>query len=115
MNIVDQVYMLLIYVWSEVDKVAMSAGLTAFVVAVLRMRKHGKVIISEALLCGVFACIAITAITFIGMMLGVPPDNIIAQGGGSLIAGAIGWYGTERTVGYVEDKMGGSKDVEEDH
>lgn len=117
MSIVDWVYACLIYVWSELDKVALGAGLTAVVVAVLRMRKYGKVVWSEALLCGVFATIAITGATFLIALLGIPPDGwvyALANGGSTVLAGFIGWYGTERTVGYVESKVKGDKDGQED-
>ena len=113
MNIVDWFYACLIYVWSEVDKVAIGAGLTAVVVAVLRMRKQGKVVWSEALLCGVFATIAITGATFLIALLGIPPDgwvHALANGGSTVLAGFIGWYGTDRTVNYVENKIGDNKD-----
>lgn len=109
MNIVDWIYACLIYVWSELDRVALGAGLTAIVVAVLRMRKYGKVLWSEALLCGVFATIAITGASFLITILGIPPDgllNDIAQGGKHILAGFIGWYGTDRTMSYIENRIG---------
>lgn len=103
MNIVDQVYMALIYVWSELDKMVVGMGLTAYIVAVLKgERKH-----REALLCGVFAMIAGTALTLVATFFGIAPDNFAVSGGGSLVAGAIGWYGTVRTVDKIEDKLGG--------
>lgn len=106
MNIVDQVYIALVYIWSELDKMVVGMGLTAYIVAVLKgERKH-----REALLCGVFAMIAGTALTLVATFLGLAPDNFAVSGGGSLVAGAIGWYGTVRTVDKIEDKFGGSKD-----
>ena len=108
MNIVDQVYMLLIYVWSEVDKMVIGMGLTAYIVAVLKGERRHR----EALLCGVFAMIAGTALTLIATFLGMQPDNFMVSGGGSLVAGAIGWYGTDRTVSKIEDKIGVSDDTD---
>lgn len=113
MNIVDWIYACLIYVWSEIDKVAIGAGLTAFVVALLRMRKIGKINWSEAMLCGVLGTIAITGLQFLLVIIGVPPDGwlaLVATGGSTVIGTAIGWYGSDRTVGFIEDKAGGSKD-----
>lgn len=113
MNIVDQVYMALIYVWSELDKAAVTAGIISVVVALLRMRKRGKVVWSEALLCGVFATIAIVGMQFIVAVLGIPVDGWVAtvtQGGSTVIGAGIGWYGTDRTVGYVENKLGGKNE-----
>lgn len=119
MNIVDWFYTVLIYVWSELNKVALSASTAAIVVAVLRMRKHGKVLWSEALLCGVFATIAIIGLQFILAILGLPSDgwvNTVADGGSTVIGAGIGWYGTERTVEFLEDKVGGrdEQDTERD-
>lgn len=105
---VDQFYMALVYVWSELDKLVLGMGVTAYTVAVLKgERKH-----REALLCGVFAMIAGTALTLIASIMGFQPDNFAVSGGGSLIAGAIGWYGTVRTVDKIEDKLGGKDDTD---
>lgn len=117
MNIVDWFYAVLIYVWSELDKVALSASASAIVVAVLRMRKHGKVLWSEALLCGVFATIAIVGLQFILAILGLPSDgwvSTVAHGGSTVIGAGIGWYGTERTVEFLENKVGGRDGQEDD-
>lgn len=113
MNIVDQVYMALVYVWTELDKAAFSAGVIALVVAVLRMRKRGKVVWSEALLCGVFATIAIVGMQFILQIIGVPADgwlSTVTNGGATVVGAGIGWYGTDRSVGFIEDKIKGDKD-----
>lgn len=119
MNIVDWFYAVLIYVWSELNKVALSASTAAIVVAVLRMRKHGKVLWSEALLCGVFATIAIVGLQFILAILGLQSDGLVrtvADGGSTVIGAGIGWYGTERTVEFLENKVGGcdEQDTERD-
>lgn len=117
MNIVDWFYAVLIYVWSELDKVAVSASTSAIIVAVLRMRKHGKVLWSEALLCGVFATIAIVGLQFILAILGLPSDGWVqhvVDGGSTVIGAGIGWYGTERTVRFLEDKVGGSDEQKAD-
>lgn len=112
MSIVDWIYACLIYVWSELDKASLGAGITAFIVAVLRMRKYGKVVWGEALLCGVFASIAITGATFVIMVLGIPADgwvNSLATGGANVVAGFIGWYGTDKTINFAESKFKGEQ------
>lgn len=116
MSIVDWFYACLIYVWSELDKAAITAGVISVVVASLRMRKRGKVVWSEALLCGVFATIAIVGMQFIVSLLGIPADgwvSTVTQGGSTVIGGAIGWYGTDRTVEFAENKLGGSDGTDE--
>ena len=115
MNIVDWFYAVLIYVWSELDKAAATAGVISVVVALLRMRKRGKVVWSEALLCGVFATIAIVGIQFIVAVLGIPADGwvgTVTHGGSTVIGAAIGWYGTDRTVEYVENKLGDKNETD---
>ena len=110
MNIVDQVYIALLYVWSELDKAAVTAGIISVVVAILRMRKRGKVVWSEALLCGVFATIAIVGLQFIVAVIGIHADGWVAtatHGGSTVIGAGIGWYGTDRTVEFLENKVGG--------
>lgn len=106
----DQVYAALIYLWSELDKSAFTAGVIAIVVALLRMRKRGKILWSEALLCGVFATIAIVGVQFLLQIIGIPSDgwlSSITNGGSTIIGAAIGWYGTDKTVSFIEDKVTG--------
>ena len=109
MYYVDQIYVGLIYVWSQLDKAVLGAAATAIVVAVLRMKRLGKIKWAEAMLCGVFAAIAVAGASFIIALMGIPPDgllNDIAQGGKHVLAGFIGWYGTDRTMSYVENRIG---------
>lgn len=105
---IEQVYVALALWWAELDKLPLLSGITAMVVASLKMRSQGQIQWSEALLCGVFAVIATVSLGFIGAILGfdVQPEA------SSAIAGAIGWYGTARTVKFVEDKVSrrGGKD-----
>lgn len=106
---VDQFYAVLIYLWSELDKIALGAGITAYTVSTLRGGRRQR----ESLLCGVFAVIAIASISFIASLVGIPSDGIVNQvvtGGSSFIGGAIGWYGTNTTVKYLEGKVGGKDD-----
>ena len=72
------------------------------VVATLRMRStEGRVVWSEALLCGVFAMLATLCLGFINTML-VMEIPLEASSG---IGGAIGWYGTTRTLQFLESKV----------
>ena len=103
MNIIDQVYVALIAWWSEFDKLPLMSGITAMIVASLKMRSQGKIVWSEALLCGVFAAIATVCLSFLSAMIGFD----IPVEASSAVAGAIGWYGTVRSVAFVENKMGG--------
>ena len=118
MNIVDQIYVGLVYSWTQLDKVILGAAVTAFVVAVLRMKKLGKVKWAEATLCSIFAAITVAGASFIISILGIPADGLLselAKGGSHVLAGFIGWYGTDRTIGYIEDKMKGETNVKEDN
>lgn len=110
MNIIDQVYVVLIYVWSGLDKMVVGAVLTSMIVAILRMKKAGKFSWAEALLCGVFCGIALMGLSFLGSLTGIAVPAALSASAAPVIAGAIGWYGTEKTVRYVENKIGGSND-----
>jgi len=95
-----------IYAWSHLDKTIVSAMLTAVIVAVLRMKKAGRLSWAEAILCGVFCGIALLGLSFIGSLTGIIVPTALASSAAPVIAGAIGWYGTERTVKFIEDKVG---------
>ena len=111
MNMVDQIYMGLIYLWSEVDKLIVSSAATSMVVAVLRMKKRGHIAWAEALLCGVFSALILYGFGFISTVTGITAPNGLSTGAAQLIAGAIGWYGTERTAKFLEDKIGADNDT----
>ena len=102
MNIIEQVYAATVLWWAGLDKFPITSGTTAIVVATLRMRStNGRVVWSEALLCGVFAMIATICLGFINTML-VMEIPLEASSG---IGGAIGWYGTTRTLQFLESKV----------
>ena len=110
MNIIDQVYVVLIYVWSGLDKMVVGSVLTSRVVATLRMKKAGKFSLAEAILCGVFCGIALMGLSFLSSFTGIVVPAALSASAAPVIAGAIGWYGTERTVRYIENKIGGFDD-----
>lgn len=100
-EIIEQVYVALALWWAEFDKLPLMSGITAMVVASLKMRSQGKIQWSEALLCGVFAVIATVSLGFLGALVGFD----LPVEASSAISGAIGWYGTAKTVSFVEDKV----------
>lgn len=102
MNIIEQVYAATVLWWAGLDKFPITSGTTAMVVATLRMRNEGRVVWSEALLCGVFAMIATVCLSFLSVLLTMDIPLEVSSG----VGGAIGWYGTSRTINYIENKVG---------
>lgn len=105
MNNVEQVYAAIVLWWSDFDTLPLLSSITATVVAILRMRNEGHVLWSEALLCGVFAAIATVSLSFISLLIGMDIPLEVSSG----VGGAIGWYGTARSVKFIEDKIGGNR------
>ena len=101
-QIIEQVYVATVLWWAGLDKFPITSGSTAIVVATLRMRNEGRVNWSEALLCGVFAMIATVCLSFISLLLAMDIPVEVSSG----VGGAIGWYGTSRTIQYIENKVG---------
>lgn len=103
MNIIEQVYAATVLWWAGLDKFPITSGTTAIVVATLRMRSTGdRVVWSEALLCGVFAMIATVCLSFLSVLLAIDIPQEVSSG----VGGAIGWYGTARTIHFIERKVG---------
>lgn len=103
MNIIEQVYAATVLWWAGLDKFPITSGTTAIVVATLRMRStEEKVVWSEALLCGVFAMIATVCLSFLSVLLAIDIPQEVSSG----VGGAIGWYGTARTIHFIERKVG---------
>lgn len=101
----DLLQVLLLYMWSNLQRGEVAAFILAFTVSSLRMYQVKAYNVAESVLCGVLAGIAVTSLTFLstamGMSLPIEAHNFIA--------GAIGWYGTARTVRFVEQRIGGGK------
>ena len=106
MNIIEQVYAATVLWWAGLDKFPITSGTTAMVVASLRMRNEGKVVWSEAILCGVFAMIATICLSFISLLLAMDIPLEVSSG----VGGAIGWYGTDSTIKFIEKRLGRHKD-----
>ena len=87
--------------WEDFDSLPVTAGLVAMVVASLRMRQLGDFNWSEAFLCGIMATIATTSMVFLSDVLGINIPIELSSG----VGGAIGWYGTESTVSFIERKF----------
>lgn len=100
--IIEQIYAATVLWWSDLDKLPVLSGITATVVASLRMRSQGAIVWSEALLCGVFATIATVCLGFLSVLLAMDIPLEVSSG----VGGAIGWYGTQRTAKYIENKLG---------
>ena len=98
---VEQVYAAVALWWAGLDKFPVTSATTAIVVATLRMRNEGRVVWSEALLCGVFAMLATLCLGFINTLI-VMNIPLEASSG---VGGAIGWYGTTRTIQFLESKV----------
>lgn len=105
MNIIEQVYAATVLWWAGLDKFPITSGATAFVVASLRMRNEGKYKWSEALLCGVFAMIATVCLSFLSVLIAMDVPIEVSSG----VGGAVGWYGTERSVQFIERKVSSRK------
>ncbi|UYD72402.1 holin [Acinetobacter phage AIIMS-AbE5-RC] len=111
MNIVDQVYFGLVYLWSSLDKLILGAAATSFVVALLRTKKEdNKFSFIEALLCGIFTAIALVGMSFLGTLTGIIVPATLTAGAAHVVAGFIGWYGTVRTMEYLEGKVSNDSD-----
>lgn len=109
MSIMEQVYIAAVLWWAELDKLPLMGGITAMVVAVLRTHQQGRILWSESLLCGIFAAIASTCISFIGMLVGLELSVELV----GFVSGAIGWYGTHKSVAFIEERynrLSGGKD-----
>lgn len=100
-TIIEQVYAATVLWWQAYDELPLLSAITATVVAILRMRSTGRVIWSEALLCGVFAAIATVCLSFLSLLLAIDIPPEVSSG----VGGAIGWYGAARSIQFLEDKI----------
>lgn len=117
-SILDQIWIGLVYVWTQIDKVILSAAITAFVIASLRMHKNGHYRLVEAILCGIMCYIVligfeVLAPALVGMLHGmgihVAFPATMSTGLAQITAGIIGWYGVDRTIAFFESKFTGGK------
>ena len=124
MNFIDQVYVALVYVGSELYKhihIIMGVAL-AMTISFLKASKDGKKQNwGENILCGIFAGIALTGITiiqfFVALWFNLPDGMVIPT---SLlvgvVSGVIAWHGTDGTVKLIRElrsSKDGSKPTED--
>lgn len=107
MNIVDQVYMVLIYIWSVInDKAPVMGFFIAVTVASLRLTTERQFKVTEVLLCGVLAAILCTggellssmALVVTGLVI---PANVI----GGFTAGVVGYAGSKSTMYFLKQRF----------
>lgn len=117
MNFIDQVYVALVYVGSELYKhihIIMGVAL-AMTISFLKASKDGKKQNwGENILCGIFAGIALTGITIIQFLVElwfnlpegmVIPTSLLV----GVVSGVIAWHGTDGTVKLIRE-LRSSKD-----
>lgn len=114
MNIIDQVYVVLIYVGSELSKhlhILMGAIL-AMTISYLKTHKDGRAQNwGENMLCGIFAGIALTGLSLVqyavvstfNVPAGITVPTTFIVG---VVSGAIAWHGTEGTVRFLKSIRG---------
>ena len=114
MNFIDQVYVALIYVGSELSKNVhtLMGAVLAVTISYLKTHKEGRTQNwSENLLCGIFAGIALTGLSLIQYAItstfnipeGVTVPTTFVVG---VVSGAIAWKGTEGTVRLLKNIRG---------
>ena len=124
MNFIDQVYVALVYVGSELYKhihIIMGVAL-AMTISFLKASKDGKKQNwGENILCGIFAGIALTGITiiqfFVTLGFNLPKGMIIPTSlVVGVVAGVIAWHGTDGTIKLIRElrsSKDGSKSTED--
>ncbi len=114
MSLIDQIYVALIYLGSEIYNHihVIVGGIMATTISMLKTAKAGKKQNHwENILCGVFAGIALTGLSLIQYVITVTfnlpadvaiPTTFIV----GLVSGAIAWHGTEGTVRFLKNLRG---------
>ena len=122
MNFIDQVYVALVYVGSELYKhIHIVIGVVlAMTISFLKSSKDQKPQNwGENILCGIFAGIALTGITviqfFIDLWFNLPdgmvvPTSLIV----GIVSGVIAWHGTDGTVRLLKSIRGDKPDENSD-
>lgn len=122
MNIVDQIYIALIYLGSEIYNHVhvFVGGIMATTISMLKTAKEGKRQNRwENILCGVFAGIALTGLSLIQYVITVtfnlPKDMVVPTTFiVGLVSGAIAWHGTEGTVNFLKGIRGTKREENSD-
>ena len=91
------------------NTVPFQAFIIAFIIAVCRTGKAGLINWFEATLCGISTCIVIQVPILLNLILPIPiPIDLDTLTGASVVAGFIGWYGTDKVAAKIKEKFGGS-------
>lgn len=125
MNFIDQFYLVLIYVGSELSKNAhiLMGAILAMTISYLKSNKESRPQNwGENLLCGIFAGIALTGVSIIQKLLVLTfpyladiiiPTALVV----GLVSGVVAWHGTDGTIKLIKSfKKGdsnGSKPTED--
>jgi len=125
MNFIDQFYLVLIYVGSELTKNAhiLMGAVLAMTISYLKANKESRPQNwGENVLCGIFAGIALTGISVIQKLIVltfpyladiVIPTALVV----GLVSGVVAWHGTDGTIKLIKSfKKGdshGSKPTED--
>ncbi len=111
MNFIDQVYVALIYVGSELYRhihIVMGVVLAMTISFLKTSKDKQSQNWGENILCGIFAGIALTGVTviqfFIDLWFNLPvgmvvPTSLIV----GIVAGVIAWHGTEGTINLIRN------------
>ena len=122
MNFIDQVYVALVYVGSELYRhIHIVIGVVlAMTISFLKSSKDQKPQNwGENILCGIFAGIALTGVTviqfFIDLWFNLPegmivPTSLIV----GIVSGVIAWHGTDGTVRLLKSIRGDKHDENSD-
>lgn len=115
MNFIDQVYVALIYVGSELYRhihIVMGVVLAMTISFLKTSKDKQRQNWGENILCGIFAGIALTGITviqfFVNLWFNLPtgmvvPTSLIV----GIVSGVIAWHGTEGTINLIRNFKGG--------
>lgn len=107
MTVLDQIYAVLIYAWSEITNKAPAMGfLIATTVSSLRMITEGQFKVAEALLCGILASIVMGGGDYLqGVFLAITGLNIPTEVVTGIAAGAIGYAGSKPTMLFLKNRF----------
>ena len=128
MNFIDQVYVFLVYVGSELYRyIHIITGVAlAMTISFLKAGKDGKKQNwGENILCGIFAGIALTGTTviqfFVTLWFNNLPEGMVIPTSllVGIVSGVIAWHGTDGTVKLIRElrssKAKTGEDFEDDH
>lgn len=118
MNFIDQFYLVLIYIGSELSKNShiLMGAILAMTISYLKTHKeHRKQNWGENFLCAIFAGITLTGVSIIQKLVVltfpyladiiIPTELVVG-----MVAGIIAWHGTDGTIKLISKFKRGKKD-----